>query len=261
MHPWVNIAKTAARHAGDIIARSLERLDTVKVNEKALNDFVTDVDLRAEQVIIDTIRDAYPEHGILAEESGGSQTEADTVWIVDPLDGTRNFLHGFPQFAVSIGIKHKGRLEHGLIYDPLRYEYFTATRGSGAYLNNTRIRVSKRTHLEQALLGTGFPFRDKTLMASYLPTFENLIGQAGGIRRAGAAALDLAYVAAGRLDGFWELGLKPWDLAAGVVIIKEAGGLVSDLLGEENYLSSGNIIAGNPRIFKALVQKIRPMMA
>ncbi len=260
MHPFLNIATKAARSAGNIITRALERLDTVQITEKAHNDFVTDVDTQAERVIVDLIRKNYPNHGILAEESGttaGSPSEDETIWIIDPLDGTKNFIHGFPHFAVSIAVQQKGRIEHGLIYDPIRHEYFTASRGSGAQLNNRRLRVSSRTTLQTAMLGTGFPFRNPARVAPYLKSFEVLLTQASGIRRAGSAALDLAYVAAGRFDGFWEFDLAPWDIAAGALLVQEAGGLVSDVEGAENYLTTGNIIAGNPKIFKAILQTIR----
>lgn len=258
MHPFLNIATKAARSAGNIITRALERLDTVQITEKTHNDFVTDIDTQAERVIVDLIHKNYPNHGILAEESGSSPGSSDeTVWIIDPLDGTKNFIHGFPHFAISIAVQQKGRIEHGLIYDPIRHEYFTASRGGGAQLNNRRLRVSSRTTLPTALLGTGFPFRNPSRVVPYLKGFEALLAQASGIRRAGSAALDLAYVAAGRFDGFWEFDLAAWDIAAGALLVQEAGGLVSDMEGTENYLTSGHIIAGNPKIFKAILQTIR----
>lgn len=256
MHPFLNIATKAARSAGNIITRALERLDTLQIREKSPNDFVTDIDTQAERVIVDLIRKNYPNHGILAEESGASQND-ETIWIIDPLDGTKNFIHGFPHFAVSIAVQQKGRIEHGLIYDPIRHEYFTASRGNGAQLNNRRLRVSTRTTLQTSLLGTGFPFRNPARVAPYLKGFELLLSQASGIRRAGSAALDLAYVAAGRFDGFWEFDLAAWDIAAGSLLVQEAGGLVSDMDGTENYLANGHIIAGNPKIFKAILQTIR----
>ena len=257
MHPMLNIAIRAARKGGNVIARSVDRIDQLNVDAKAQNDFVTEVDRQAENEIIYTIRSAYPDHGILAEESG-KQDGNDYQWVIDPLDGTTNFVHGFPQFAVSIGLKHKGRMEQAVVYDPLRQELFTATRGNGAQLNDRRIRVTKRTELEGSLLGTGFPFKQQQHLDVYLNTFKALFPQTAGIRRAGSAALDLAYVAAGRLDGFWEIGLSEWDMAAGVLLIQEAGGLVSDFAGGNEYLQTGNIVAGNPKLFKAIHQKIRP---
>lgn len=257
MHPILNIAIRAARNAGNIIMQSYERMDRIKVVEKQPNDFVTEVDQAAEKEIIATIRKAYPDHGFLGEESGLSSGN-DYLWIIDPLDGTTNFMHGFPHFAVSIALQYKDRIEHAVIYDPLRQELFTASRGKGAQLNDRRLRVTSRRELTGALLGTGFPFKRQEHVKLYLEIFEDLFLTTAGIRRAGAATLDLAYVAAGRLDGFWEFGLSPWDIAAGSLLIKEAGGLIGDCDGSENYLQSGNIITGNPKIFKALLQTIAP---
>ncbi|KPJ91143.1 MAG: inositol monophosphatase [Gammaproteobacteria bacterium SG8_11] len=257
MQPMLNIAVRAARNAGNIIARSVDRLDQITISVKAENDYVSEIDRQAEQEIIHTIRKAYPNHGILGEETGSHEGD-EYLWIIDPLDGTTNFLHGFPQFAVSIGLKHKGRLEQAVVYDPLRQELFTASRGAGAQLNDRRIRVSKRNDLEGALLGTGFPFKQQQHLETYLKTFKALFPMTAGIRRAGSAALDLAYVAAGRLDGFWEIGLNPWDMAAGVLLIQEAGGLVSDFSGGNDFLTTGNVVAANPKVFKAMLQKIRP---
>jgi myo-inositol-1(or 4)-monophosphatase len=257
MQPMLNIAIRAARNAGNIIARSVDRLDQLTVTVKSENDFVSEIDRQAEQEIIYTIRKAYPNHAILAEETG-AHGDDDFVWIIDPLDGTTNFIHGFPQFAVSIGLRHKGRLEQAVVYDPLRQELFTASRGGGAQLNDRRIRVSKHHELDGALLGTGFPFKQQQHLDAYLETFKALFPMTAGIRRAGSAALDLAYVAAGRLDGFWEIGLNPWDMAAGVLLIQEAGGLVSDFGGGNDFLDTGNIVAANPKVFKAMLQKIRP---
>lgn len=257
MHPLLNIAVSAAREAGDIIMQYVDRLDRVKVTEKSKNDLVSEVDVKAEQAIIHTIHKSYPDHGIMAEESGFNQHGNDDItWIIDPLDGTANFLHGFPHFAVSIAVKQKNKIEHGVVYDPVRKECFQASRGRGAQLNGTRMRVAKTTKLDKALLGTGFPFRNKSLSDKYFDTFKELFTQCAGIRRAGAAALDLAYVASGRLDGFWEFGLRPWDIAAGSLLIKESGGLISGMQGEENYLNHGNILAGPPKVFKALIQSI-----
>ena len=255
MHPFLNIANSAARSAGNMIVRSLERLDVLKMTEKGQNDFVTEVDQKSEKIIIDAIRKNYPHHAILAEESGElSGGNDEIVWIIDPLDGTTNFIHGFPHFCISIAVKYKGRVEHGLICDPVRQETFTASRGAGAQLNNRRIRVSAQANLKGALLGTGFPYREGQNFDAYIRNLQTLMPQVSGIRRAGSAALDLAYIAAGRLDGFWEYNLAPWDIAAGSLMVLEAGGMVSDTQGGENYLDSGNIIAGNLKIFKAMLQ-------
>jgi myo-inositol-1(or 4)-monophosphatase len=259
MNPTLNIAVRAARSAGNVIIRNLGKLDTLAIHTKDRNDFVTEVDRQAEQEIIFTLRKAFPGHGILAEESGLQEGD-EYQWIIDPLDGTTNFLHGFPQFAVSIALRHKGRMEQGVIYDPLRQELFTATRGAGAMLNDRRIRVTKRNSLEGALLGTGFPFKSQQHLDTYLDMFRALFPQAAGIRRAGSAALDLAYVASGRLDGFWEIGLNIWDMAAGVLLIQEAGGLSSDFTGGHNHLESGNIVAGNPKLFAEILKTIRPFV-
>ncbi|MBW5802941.1 inositol monophosphatase [Coxiella endosymbiont of Ornithodoros amblus] len=257
MHPMLNIAIQAARNAARIIVRLVDRLYVLDINEKTHNDFVTQVDRLSEEEIINTIHKAYPNHAILAEEMGLQKYKNDYTWIIDPLDGTANFIHGFPQFAISIALKYRGTLETGLVYDPLRQELFTATRGSGAQLNNRKIRVSSCQKLSHALIGTGFPFKkEKELFLAYLKTFEAVFLQTNGIRRAGAAALDLAYVAAGRLDGFWEMSLRPWDMAAGILLITEAGGLVSDFKGENNYIENGSVIAGNPRMYKSLLEII-----
>lgn len=259
MHPMLNIAVRAARNAGNIIIRNLDRLEQLSVHTKDRNDFVSDVDQQAEQEIIGTIRKAYPSHGILAEESG-SQAGDEYQWIIDPLDGTTNYLHGFPQFAVSIALRYKGRLEQAVIYDPLQQELFTATRGSGAHLDNRRIRVSNRHKLEGALLGTGFPFRSQRHLDTYLDMFRALFPKTAGIRRAGSAALDLAYIASGRLDGFWEIGLKEWDMAAGTLLIQEAGGLSGDFVGGHGYMKSGNLVSANPKLFPLILKTIRPYL-
>ena len=253
MHPMLNIAIRAARLAGDLIVRHLDRAQDLKIAAKGYNDFVSEVDRLAESAIIETIHKAYPGHAILAEESG-AQGDDEYQWVIDPLDGTTNFLHGYPQFAVSIAQQHKGRLEQAVVYDPMRQELFTASRGRGAQLNNRRIRVSTRPGLEAALLGTGFPIRNIQNIETYLAGFRALLPRTAGIRRAGAASLDLAYVACGRLDGFWELGLQPWDIAAGALLVQEAGGLLSDPDGSETYMRSGNIAAGNPKVFKEMLQ-------
>jgi len=257
MNPTLNIAVRAARSAGNVIIRNLGKLDTLAIHTKDRNDFVTEVDRQAEQEIIYILRKAFPNHGILAEESGLQEGD-EYQWIIDPLDGTTNFLHGFPQFAVSIAMRHKGRLEHGVIYDPLRQEIFSASRGDGAMLNDQRIRVTKRKTLEGSLLGTGFPFKSQQHLEVYLEMFRALFPQTAGVRRAGSAALDLAYVAAGRLDGFWEIGLSIWDMAAGVLLIQEAGGLSGDFSGGHDHLESGNIVAGNPKLFAEILKTIRP---
>jgi myo-inositol-1(or 4)-monophosphatase len=253
----LNIAVRAARSAGNVISRSMARLDSISVQVKDRNDFVTEVDREAENEIIRILRKAYPDHAILAEESGQTSGN-DFQWIIDPLDGTTNFLHGFPQFAVSIALRHKGRLEQAVVYDPLSQELFTATRGGGAMLNERRIRVSNRTSLDGALLGTGFPFKAQHHLDTYLDMFRALFPRSAGIRRAGAASLDLAFLAAGRLDGFWEIGLSTWDMAAGILLIQEAGGLSSDFSGGHNHLESGNLVAGNPKVFAEILKTIRP---
>ena len=260
MHPLVNIAISAARQAGDIIVRHIEQLDRIKITVKSESDYYSEVDIKAEQAIIQAIRKAYPDHGIIAEESGVQNENADTVWIIDPLDGTGNFLHDFPFYCVSIAIRVKNRIEHGVIYDPLRHECFSASRGAGARINDRRIRVSKQTLLNKALLGTGFPCNRSSVAKRYLPTFNALFDQCGGMRRTGSAALDLAYVACGRLDGFWEFGLNPWDIAAGALLVQEAGGLVGDPLGGERYLKTGDIVAGTPKVFKAMLQTLSPVV-
>lgn len=257
MHPMINIAVRAARAAGSILLRYSDRIDSLNITTKHHNDFVTEVDRAAEQAIIQVLQNAYPDHAILGEESGLHKGN-DSQWIIDPLDGTTNYLHGFPQFSVSIAMKHKGVLEHGVVYDPLRDEMFSATRGAGAQLNDRRLRVSGRKGLDGALLGTGIPYRDQSQLDAYLGMLKALIKDTAGIRRPGSAALDLAYVAAGRLDGFWEIGLSEWDLAAGALLIKEAGGVVSDISGGDRYLETGNIIAGSLKLHAEMVKTIRP---
>ncbi|MGC8521287.1 MAG: inositol monophosphatase family protein [Steroidobacteraceae bacterium] len=256
-HALLNIAVRAARRAGEIIVRSLNNLESLTVTAKGRNDFVSEVDRAAEAEIVGIIHRHYPEHAILAEE-GGAQGENDTRWIIDPLDGTTNFLHGFPVFAVSIACEHKGRLEHAVVYDPMRQELFTASRGGGAHLDNRRMRVSKQRTLEGALIGTGFPFRaNDRYLDAYFAMLKAATQSTAGIRRPGAAALDLAYVAAGRIDGFWELGLSPWDTAAGTLLVREAGGHIGTLSGEE-YRQGGHVVAGNPRVYAALIELFAP---
>ena len=256
MHPMLNIAVRAARRAGSIINRAALDGGGLEVRAKQNNDFVTRVDQAAEQSIIDVVRKAYPDHALLAEESGHSAGSAEYQWIIDPLDGTTNFIHGFPQYCVSIAIRHRGALAHGVVYDPVRNELFTASKGRGAFLNDRRIRVSKCTRLGDALVGTGFPFREAARLELYVGQLETLMKASSGVRRAGAAALDLAYVACGRLDAFWEMGLSAWDMAAGALMILEAGGLVGDLRGEAGYLESGEICAATPKIFPPLIEAL-----
>lgn len=255
MHPMLNIALKAAKQAGNIIVRFLDRLDTIEVSEKSRNDLVTEVDQLSEREIIHIIRKSYPNHAIIGEESG-VHDGSDMRWVIDPLDGTMNFVHGFPHFSISIAFQIKEQTEIGVIYDPIRQEYFTAVRGKGAQVNNRRMRVSNRSKLINALIGTGFPFRDKANFDAYLKVFAEIFPNSAGIRRAGSAALDLAYVAAGRLDGFWESNLNSWDIAAGALLINEAGGQVTDYHGEKNYLNNGSVIAGNPKIHQILLEKV-----
>jgi myo-inositol-1(or 4)-monophosphatase len=255
----LNTAVKAARKAGAIINRASLDLDLVHVSTKGRSDFVTEVDRAAEEAIIDTLRTAYPQHAVLAEESGPSHPDAgaEYTWIIDPLDGTTNFIHGFPQYAISIALQHKGLLTQAVVYDPNRNELFTASKGRGAFLNDRRIRVSRRTQLRECLIGTGFPFRSLEHIEPYLRIFRRVTEETAGIRRPGAAALDLAYVACGRLDAFWEFGLSPWDMAAGALLIQEAGGFVADFSEEPTYLTTGNIVCGNPKAFAQLVKLIQ----
>ena len=253
----LNIAVRAARRAGSIINRASLDNAGLEVRSKRQNDFVTRVDHAAEEAVLDVVRKAYPDHAILAEESGAAAGTAEYEWVIDPLDGTTNFIHGFPQYCVSIAIRHRGALAHGVIYDPNRNELFTASKGRGAFLNDRRIRVSKCTRFSEALVGTGFPFKEVTRVEQYVKQFRSIITSTAGLRRAGAAALDLAYVACGRLDAFWELGLSPWDMAAGALMIQEAGGLVADLSGEDGYLKSGEIACATPKIFPSLLEALR----
>ncbi|PHS70551.1 MAG: inositol monophosphatase [Cycloclasticus sp.] len=258
MNPMLNIAIRAARQAGDIIIRSADSVDTLKISIKSKNDFATEIDKRAEEEIINILLTAYPEHGVLAEESGYLNEGAEYMWIIDPLDGTTNYLHGFPHYAVSIALKRNEVIEQAVIYDPVRQDLFTASRGKGAMLNNRRLRVSKQRKIEGAFLGTGFPFKNKKNIEPYLDIFRDIFSSTSGVRRAGAASLDLAYVAAGKLDGFFEIGLKPWDLAAGALLIQEAGGVVTDFDNEHGYFETGNIVCGNPKMHRALLDKIVP---
>jgi myo-inositol-1(or 4)-monophosphatase len=259
MHPMLNTAVKAARKAGAIINRASLDLDLIRVASKGRSDFVTEVDRAAEEAIIGVLKAAYPHHAVLAEESGASNPEGgqEYTWIIDPLDGTTNFIHGFPQYAVSIALQHAGRITQAVIYDPTRNELFTASRGSGAFLNDRRIRVSRRTQLRESLIGTGFPFRQLDHLDEYVRMFKRITEETAGIRRPGAASLDLAYVAAGRFDGFWEFGLSPWDVAAGSLLIVEAGGMVADFDGEQNWLQSGQIVCGTPKVFAQLLKLVQ----
>jgi myo-inositol-1(or 4)-monophosphatase len=256
MHPMLNIAVRAARKAGSLINRATLE-GGLSVRSKRAKDFVTQVDQAAEQAIIDIARKAYPEHGFLGEESGGANEDAEYVWIIDPIDGTTNFIHGFPQYCVSIGIRHRGAMAHAVVYDPVANELFTASKGGGAYLNDRRIRVSTLTRFGDALVGTGFPFKELDRLDLYLRQLQSMMRTVAGVRRAGAAALDLAYVACGRLDAFWELGLSPWDMAAGTLLITEAGGLVGDLKGEQTFMESGDICCATPKLFPPLLEALR----
>ncbi|HET9644697.1 MAG TPA: inositol monophosphatase family protein [Burkholderiaceae bacterium] len=258
LNPMLNIAIKAARAAGAIINRAALDLDLLKISVKGPNDFVSEVDQAAEQAIIDTLLQAYPQHGILAEESGREHgaKHSEFVWIIDPLDGTTNFLHGFPVYAVSIALSHRGQVQQGVVYDPTRNDLFYASRGRGAFLNDRRLRVSKRTRLSDALVGTGFPFRKGDNFKRYLKMFEEVMQACAGLRRPGAAALDLCYVAAGYYDGFFETGLNPWDVAAGSLMITEAGGLIGNFTGEADYLFQREVVAGNPKVYGQLVQML-----
>jgi myo-inositol-1(or 4)-monophosphatase len=260
----LNIAVKAARRAGSIINRAALDRTQLEIRAKRANDFVTQVDKAAEAAVIDIIRQAFPDHAILGEESGaiegknaGPEKKSDYRWIIDPLDGTTNFIHGFPQYCVSIGLQHRGTIEHGVIYDPAKNELFTASRGRGAFLDDRRIRVTKCVHLKDALVGTGFPFKELPRLDFYCKQLKEIMQTASGVRRTGSAALDLAYVAAGRLDAFWELGLSPWDVAAGALLVQEAGGLVGDLSGDSGYLESGEIAAASPKVFTQLLAALR----
>lgn len=260
MHPLVNIAVSAARAAGNFILRHAERVESLNVQSKGASDFVSEVDRGAEAEIIRTIRRYHPEHAILAEEGGGGEVhpdDAEFTWVIDPLDGTTNFLHRVPHYCVSIGLMRRGVVEHGVIYAPIADELYTASKGSGALLNSRRLRCSRTSAVEDALFATGMPIRNPERRERYLPMLQNVIDRSAGIRRAGSAALDLAYVAAGRYDGFWELSLKPWDIAAGVLMVQEAGGVVTELYGRDELFKSGNIVAANLKLHGPLSQLLR----
>lgn len=256
MHPILNVATIAAKAAGEFIVSHIENIDKLTISEKENNNFVTQIDTHAERIIIETIQKYYPKHSILAEEGSGLQNDSDFEWIIDPLDGTTNFLHQFPQYSVSIAVREKGRLMHGVVFDPLKDELFCATRGEGARLNNFKIRATQQKTLKHALLATGFPYYQFDNLDEYLASLKTFMTQTAGIRRAGSAALDLAYVAAGRVDGYWEFNLKPWDIAAGALIAQEAGALVIDMEGNDQFLKTGNIIAANPKLIKEMVKVI-----
>jgi myo-inositol-1(or 4)-monophosphatase len=255
IHPMLNVAIKAARAAGVIINRAALDVESVRVSQKMANDFVTEVDQASENIIIDTLLTAYPDHGILAEESGQTRgnPQSEHIWIIDPLDGTTNFIHGFPFYCISIALQSKGRIEQAVVYDPTRNDLFTSTRGRGAFMNDRRLRVSKRIRLQECLISTGFPFRPDDDYATYLKLMSEVMKRTAGLRRPGAAALDLAYVAAGFCDGFFETGLHPWDMAAGSLLITEAGGLVGNFTGDADYLHQRECMAANPKIFAQLV--------
>ena len=260
MHPMLNIAVRAARAAGNVITRNMDRVDTLKIDKKQGNDMVSEVDRQAEYEVLRVLNKAYPDHAVLGEEGGLiGDTNAEYTWVVDPLDGTTNFLHGFPHFNVSIALKHKGRASQAVVYNPVSQELFTATRGDGAWLNNKRIRVSKVHAMSEALLGNGFPYRDGDDLGKHIEMMSGLTSKSLGIRRPGACALDMAFVAAGRLDGYWISGFSEWDVAAGALIVREAGGLVNDYAGGSDYVSSGTLVCGNPKIAHSMIEVIKPI--
>ncbi len=258
MHPTLNIAVKAARKAGDIILRYHNQIDLLTIENKAANDFVSEVDKAAEDAIIEELKYAFPKHSILGEENGEILGDEHFQWIIDPLDGTTNYLHGFPQYAVSIALYENNVPTIAVVYDPFKEEMFTASKGQGAYLNDQRIRMTQTQGFENTLIGTGFPFKAPQHLDAYLAMFKAIHPQVAGIRRAGSAALDLAYLAAGRLDGFWEIELSSWDIAAGVLLVKEAGGFVGDFSGRDKYLETGNVVAGNEQVFKEILKAIHP---
>ena len=260
MQPLEHIAVTAARAAGNYIMRNLERADALQVTRKGRNDFVSEVDRGAEAEIVHTIRKAHPDHAILAEE-GGADGQNDWLWIIDPLDGTTNFLHRFPHFAVSIAAQHKGKLQLGVIYAPCTQDLYVASRGAGAVLNNRKIRVSKTSSLDESLVGTGVPIRAGANLDAYLPQLRAVVEKTAGVRRAGAAALDLAYVACGRLDAFWEMNLQSWDMAAGIMLVEEAGGVVTELFGGGDPMKTGHVLAANPKMFEQIAPLLRSAKA
>jgi myo-inositol-1(or 4)-monophosphatase len=258
MHPILNVATKAAREAGKIINRASQDVGSLKIQTKDYNDFVSEVDRSAEDAIISILKEAYPTHGFFGEESGKTNVDAESIWIIDPLDGTTNFLHNFPCYCVSIALQERGVLTQAVIYDPVHNDLFTATKGRGAFLNDKRIRVTNRSKLQDSLISTGFPFKDFSYLDTYLEIFKDMAKKTSGLRRPGSAALDLAYVAAGYTDGFFEINLSPWDIAAGALLVQEAGGIVGDFEGNESWLRTGNIVAGNPKVFGQMLQVIAP---
>ncbi|XOV79384.1 MAG: inositol-1-monophosphatase [Aestuariibacter sp.] len=257
MHPMLNIAVRAARTAGNIIARNFESRDNLEIEAKGLNDFVTKVDKDAEQAIISKIQQSFPDHSFVGEEGGLVEGNPDYKWIIDPLDGTTNFVKGIPHFCVSIALQYKGKTDQGVVFDPLRGELFTASRGAGAQLNGFRIRTGQRKELANTVLATAFPFKDKNLLANTMESFSGIFMHCGDVRRTGSAALDMAYVAAGRFDGYWERGVKPWDIAAGELLVRESGGLVTDFSGGHDVFAKGEVACGNPKIVQALVKHLK----
>jgi len=260
LHPMLNVAIIAARKAGNIINRASLDIEQVKVSTKSANDFVTEVDQKAEEVIIETLLTAYPGHGILAEESGRTHgaKNSEYVWIIDPLDGTTNFIHGFPVYAVSIALAFRDQIQQAVVYDPTRNDLFYASKGRGAFLNDKRLRVSKRTRMSDSLIGTGFPFRKGDNFQRYVKMFSEIMQNCAGVRRPGAAALDLCYVAAGYYDGFFETGLNPWDIAAASLMITEAGGLIGNFTGESDFMYQREVVAGNPKVYAQMVSILAP---
>ncbi len=257
MHPMLNIAVRAARSAGTIIARGFESQDDLKTEAKGANDFVTKIDKEAEAAIIAKIKQSYPDHSFVCEESGVLEGDENYKWVIDPLDGTTNFIKGIPHFSVSIALFVKGKCEQAVVFDPIRGDLFTATKGNGAQLNGYRIRVGSAKELSASILATAFPFKQKETFADYLPSFSDIFSQAGDIRRTGSAALDLAYVAAGKFDGYWESGLKPWDIAAGMLLVQEAGGLVVDYKADGDSLKTGEVVAGNPKVVRLIAKALK----
>lgn len=258
MHPTLNIAVKAARKAGDIILRYHNQIDLLTIENKAANDFVSEVDKAAEDAIINELKKAFPDHSILGEENGEILGDSKFQWIIDPLDGTTNYLHGFPQYAVSIALYENNEATHAVVYDPFKEELFTASKGQGAYLNEQRLRVTSTQGFDDTLIGTGFPFKAPQHLDAYLAMFKAIHPKVAGIRRAGSAALDLAYLAAGRMDGFWEIELNIWDIAAGALLVKEAGGFIGDFSGRGKFLETGNVVAGNDSVFKEILKTIHP---
>jgi myo-inositol-1(or 4)-monophosphatase len=262
MQAMTRIAIRAAHEAGKLILKYADKVDHLPIDVKGRNDFVSDIDRGAEQIIIESIRKAYPEHAILAEETGrhSGENDSDFLWVIDPLDGTTNYLHGFPQYSVSIALKHKGMIVSAVVYDPLSDETFSASKGNGALVNDRRMRVAKHKSLDGTLISTGFPYRAQSHLEEYINMFRDIVLATAGIRRPGSAALDFAYVAAGRTDGFWELGLSEWDFAPGALLVTESGGIVTDIAGGSRHLETGNVIAGNLKVHKALLDIIKPYL-